>query len=102
MNNKPIYRIVIDTLLLLCSVFFTVSSASALYSALTEQMGALSLLVPLVIGVYASPVFLFGVIFESIMCARRGAFPYGIFALCVFIVTYLSLFGVPLCYSFFT
>ena len=99
MNNRPVYRIVIDTILLLCSVFFIVCSISALYSAMTEELGALSLLVPLIVGIYASPVLLFGVIFEGIMCAKRGAFAYGIAALCVFIIAYLSLFAVPMIYS---
>lgn len=101
MNNRPVYRIVIDTILLLCSVFFIVCSISALYSAMTEQLGALSLLVPLIVGIYASPVLLFGVIFEGIMCAKRGAFAYGIISLCVFTVSYLMLFGTPLLFSIF-
>lgn len=101
MNNRPVYRIVIDTILLLCSVFFIVCSISALYSAMTEQLGALALLVPLVVGAYASPVFLFGVIFEGIMLAKRGVFAYGIISLCVFTVSYLMLFGTPWLFSIF-
>ena len=100
MDNRPTYRIVIDTILLLCSAFFIIITASALHSAMTEQFGALSLLVPLVVGVYGSPVFLFGVIFEWIMCVRRGAFAYGIVSLCIFIITYLALFGVPMLYNY--
>ena len=99
MSNKPTYRIIIDTVLLLCSVFFIVISASAIRSAMTEKLGALAMLVPLVVGVYAAPVFLFGVIFEGIMLARRGAFAYGIIALCVFTLTYLLLFGTPWLFS---
>ena len=99
MDNRPAYRIVIDTILLLCSVFFIVISASAIHSAMTEKLGALAMLVPLVVGVYASPVFLFGVIFEGIMLAKRGAFAYGIVSLCVFTTTYLLLFGTPWLFS---
>ena len=99
MTNKPTYRIIIDTVLLLCSVFFIVISASAVHSAMTEKLGALALLVPLVVGVYASPVFLFGVIFEGIMLAKRGVFAYGIVSLCVFTVSYLMLFGTPWLFS---
>ena len=102
MTNKPTYRIIIDTVLLLCSVFFIVISASAIHSAMTEKLGALAMLVPLVVGVYSSPVFLFGVIFEGIMCARRGAFAYGIVALSVFTATYLLLFGTPWLFSIFS
>lgn len=91
-----VFKIISNVLLLICSAFFAYITISSVHTMLTEEMGALAILITLSIMVYSIPAILYGIIYNIVMGVKKKYTFFDGITLVILILTYASLIVAPI------
>ena len=97
MTKKAIIiRSIVAGILIALSVFFVWCIVDCIHSILNVDWGGLAIIALIAYFIYAIPVFLFVVIYQIVMLVKRKFFIFDFIASIIFVLSWLSLYLVPL------